>query len=182
MKIGWNKILREFHFWGSLVIFIPVVIVIATGILLQVKLEGGWLPPTVSGKGEEPRMTFADILESAKQAPKAGIEGWEDVDRLLVLPDKGVTKVRAENNWEVQVDHQTGEILHVGYRWVSIIEDLHDGSWFDSKAKLWIFLPSAIILLVLWISGIYMIILPYWSKWRSARKRRHKAATSGLGS
>ena len=177
MQIKWGKLLRKFHFWGAIVIFIPVVIVIATGILLQVKRESAWQPPTAIGQGIEPTLSFDEIVNAATEAPEAGIGGWEDVNRLQVLAEKGIIKVRGENGWEVQVDHQTGDVLQVGYRWVNIVEEMHDGSWFHDKAKLWVFLPSSVILLMLWISGIYLIILPYWTKGQRARKRKMAMST-----
>ncbi len=176
MKIRWNRLLRQFHLWGTLVISIPIIIVITTGILQQLKSENGWLPPTVKGEGKEPHLSFDEILEAAKQAPEAGIADWGDVSRLQVKNGKGVTKVQAKNGWEVQVDHQTGEILQVAYRWIQVVEDLHDGSFFGDKVKVWVYLPSAVILLITWITGLYMIILPYWAKWRSAKKKQRRAA------
>jgi hypothetical protein len=100
---------------------------------------------------------------------EAKIQSWNDVDRLDVRVEKGVVKVRGKNRWEVQVDTHTGEVLHVAYRRSDLIESIHDGSWFHEKVKLWIFLPSGIILLTLWITGLYMVILPYTVKWKRKR-------------
>ncbi|MEM7131025.1 MAG: PepSY domain-containing protein [Chloroflexota bacterium] len=174
MKIKWSQPLRKFHFWGSVAIFFPVLALIVSGLILQVKGEGGWVPPTVSGQGTSPTATFSDILEAARQVPEAEIKEWGDIDRLQIRPDKGVTKVRAENGWEVQVDHVTTDILHVGYRWVNVVEEIHDGSWFHDNAKLWVFLPSSVILLILWTSGIYLIVLPYWTKGQRSRAKAVK--------
>jgi len=81
-----------------------------------------------------------------------------------------MVKVRSKNNWEIQIDTQSGTILQHAYRRSDIIESIHDGSWFHDKVKLWIFLPTGIILLILWISGVYMLILPYTVKWKRNRK------------
>ncbi|MEM7539594.1 MAG: PepSY-associated TM helix domain-containing protein [Chloroflexota bacterium] len=177
MNINWNKFQRKFHFWGSLIIFIPILVVIASGVLLQLKGEAQWQPPSakgVLGSGAEPTLNFEEILAVAMTVPEAKIQGWGDVDRLQVRIDKGATKVRSENRWEVQVDNQTGEVLHVGYRWVAVIEELHDGSWFHEKSKMWVFLPASMILLMLWTSGVYLFIAPYWSKWQRARTKRQR--------
>ncbi len=58
----------------------------------------------------------------------------------------------------------------MAYRRNELIESLHDGSWFHKHAKLWIFLPSSVILLVLWILGIYLFVAPLLKK----RKRNKK--------
>ena len=83
----------------------------------------------------------------------------------------GMVKVRCENRWEVQIDTATGEVLQVAYRRSDLIESMHDGSFFHEHAKLWIFLPSGVILLGLWLTGMYLWILPKWAK-SAGRKRR----------
>jgi membrane protein YdbS with pleckstrin-like domain len=75
----------------------------------------------------------------------------------------------------MQVDLQTGESLHVAYRRSDLIESLHDGSWFHDRAKMWIFLPAAVIVLILWLTGMYLFVLPYsvrFSRWRERVRLR----------
>ncbi|GFD86872.1 hypothetical protein KUL150_29310 [Alteromonas sp. KUL150] len=43
-----RRLSRSLHLWLSLVIFIPVVIVIGSGLLLQVKKEFDWIQPPTS--------------------------------------------------------------------------------------------------------------------------------------
>ena len=171
-RFHWNKWTRKTHYWGAFVIFIPIIIIIGTGILLQVKKEINWIqPPTAIGKiKNNPSISFDEILTIAKTVPDAGIHSWEDIDRLDVRIQAGVVKVRSKNNWEIQIDTQSGTILQQAYRRSDIIESIHDGSWFHDKVKLWIFLPAGIVLFILWISGVYMLILPYTVKWKRSRK------------
>lgn len=152
---------RKVHYWGAIVCALPVLVVIVTGIILLLKKDVVWIQPaTIRGESEVPAVGYGDLLESVKGVPEAGISGWEDIDRLDVRPGKGVIKVRAKNRWEVQVDQGTGEVLGVAYRRSDLIESLHDGSWFHDQVKLWIFLPSAVVLLVLWVTGIYLFVRP----------------------
>jgi len=162
---------RKIHRWGAILIALPFLIVLITGLFLQVKKEFTWIqPPTQSGVSTDLELTFNEILDISSAVDKAGIKEWSDIDRLDVRPDKGVVKVRGINNWEIQIDTKTGEVLQVEFRRSGIIEALHDGSWFHDSAKLWIFLPAAVIVTVLWITGIYMFFIPYISK-RKNRKR-----------
>ena len=108
------------------------------------------------------------VLEITKGVPEAEIETWKDINRLDVRPSKGLIKVRAENDWEIQIDSKTGKVLQTASRRSDMIDSIHDGSFFHDYVNLWVFLPSGIILLLLWITGIYMFILPYWVR----RKRR----------
>ena len=172
-KIHWNKWTRKTHYWGALVILIPISVISITGILLQLKKEVAWIqPPTTKGAIQNnPTISFDAILAAAKSASEANIQSWDDVDRLDVRIDKGIVKVRGKNRWEVQIDTRSGDVLQVAYRRSDLIEQIHDGSWFHDKAKLWIFLPSGIILFVLWITGVYMVILPYTIKWKRSSKK-----------
>lgn len=146
---------------------LPLGIIISSGIVLQLKKQFDWVqPPTRSGSSQELTKDFAEILAVASTVPAAGIETWADVDRIDVRPNKGVAKVRANNRWEIQVDTKTGEVLQVAYRRSDLIESIHDGSFFHENVKLWIFLPSALMVFALWITGIYLFVRPHWAKWK----------------
>jgi uncharacterized iron-regulated membrane protein len=171
MKI--QRLSRKVHRWGSILIALPLIIVVITGVVLQVKKEFDWIqPPTQRGGGTTPSIGFDRILEVAQSAEKAAISSWEDIDRLDVRPDKGVVKVRGKNRWEIQIDSNTGDLLQVAYRRSDWIESIHDGSFFQSRVKLWVFLPAAVVLTVLWGTGIYLFFLPYSAKRRRNRRQR----------
>ncbi|GIT57713.1 MAG: hypothetical protein Ct9H300mP18_11420 [Candidatus Neomarinimicrobiota bacterium] len=86
-----------------------------------------------------------------KTVKETNIDSWNDIDRLDVRIEKGIAKVRTKDRWEVQVDTYSGKVVQVAYRRSDIIEELHDGSWFHENVKLLIFLPSGIILFILWV-------------------------------
>ena len=167
MSVSFRKYSRSIHLWLSLVIFIPVIIVIASGLLLQVKKEFDWIqPPTKKAQNSRPTLSFDNVLNAVRQVPQANINDWDDIDRLDVRPAKGIIKVRGKNHWEVQLNAQTGDVLQVAYRRTDTIEAIHDGSWFFDGAKLWLFLPAAILLFVLWVTGVVMLITTLKSKYR----------------
>lgn len=167
MSVSFRKSSRSIHLWLSLVIFIPVIIVIASGLLLQVKKEFDWIqPPTQKAQNSRPILSFDNVLNAVRQVPQANLNDWDDIDRLDVRPAKGIIKVRGKNHWEVQLNAQTGDVLQVAYRRTDTIEAIHDGSWFFDGAKLWLFLPAAILLFVLWVTGVVMLITTLKSKYR----------------
>ena len=169
---NWNKWSRKTHYWGSFVIMLPVLLIIVSGILLKLKKEIHWLQPATK-KGQvqnNPSITLDDILSTVKKIDEVNIKSWSDIDRLDLRVEKGIVKVRGKNRWEVQIDTQTKKVLQVAYRRSDLIEQLHDGSWFNEKIKLYIFLPSGIILFILWVTGIYMFILPYFIKWKKKKR------------
>lgn len=172
MRIHWSRLNRKIHYWGALLCAVPLLIVILTGVLLLLKKESHWVqPPTARGQKGEPTIELSKILATSIAIPQAEIRSWEDITRLDIRPDKGLVKVHAVNHWEIQLDHRSGEVLQVAYRRSDLIESLHDGSFFHERVKLWIFLPSALILLVLWLTGIYLFMKPLLAKWTRRQKR-----------
>jgi len=160
----WN---RKIHRWGSIIALLPVGVILVTGIMLQLKKQLDWVqPPTVKGNGTELAIELNEVLSLAKAVPEAAISSWADIDRLDVRPGKGMLKVRAKNRWEIQIDTNSGDILQVAYRRSDLIESLHDGSLFHENAKLWVFLPAALILVFLWLTGLYLFLLPFKLKWK----------------
>lgn len=81
-------------------------------------------------------------------------------------PSKGLAKIHLKPDLEVQVNLQDGQILQIAQRRSDLIESLHDGSWFADWAKLGLFLPSGILVLFLWVSGVILFLLPIYLKRR----------------
>ena len=172
---------RKIHRWVAFAAALPVLVILCTGILLQLKKAFPWVqPPEQRGGGSAPVISFEQILRVCQSVPEAEVQTWEDVHRLDVRVSKGMLKVWCMNNYEIQLDSATGEVLQVAFRRSDMIEAIHDGSWFHDLAKYWLFLPVGICLLGLWGTGMYLFVLPYWVMWRrpktSAWKQRHRRA------
>lgn len=169
----WN---RKLHRWLALGVALPFLVVISTGILLQLKKQLDWVQPQErSTAARTPTVSFDRLLAAARGVPAAGIAEWSDVDRIDVRPAKGIVKITSTSRWELQIDIETGAVLQSAYRRSDLIESLHDGSWFHSRVKLWLFLPTAFAVLGMWVTGIYLFVLPHL-----ARKRRRDQPGSAL--
>ncbi len=165
-----KKANRLVHKWASIVIVIPLLVVFGTGILLLTKKEFAFIqPPTAKGESAIPSIGFDRILSVANTVEKAEINSWSDIDRLDVRPSKGIIKIRSNNRIEIQIDGRTGDILHVAKRRSDFIESIHDGTFFEKSANLWLMLPVAITAILISITGIIMFFIPYLSK---KKKRR----------
>jgi uncharacterized iron-regulated membrane protein len=161
MTFNPRRFWRKTHYWGAIACSLPVLVILITGILLMLKKQSHWVqPPTIKTEIRVPTVNFTDILNAVTHVPDAGIKSFSDIERLDIRPNKGVIKVRANNGWEVQLDPQTAQVLQVAYRRSHIIEAIHDGSFFHDQAKLGLFLPASIVLLILWLTGIYLFVLP----------------------
>ena len=167
----WN---RKLHRWGSIAVALPFLVVVCTGLLLQLKKQLTWVQPAEQRTASTtPTVSMARILEQTQSVPEMQVKSWADIDRLDVRPAKGIVKVAGVNHWELQLDLASGDILQAAYRRSDVIEALHDGSWFHPAAKLWLFLPAAVVVLGLWITGMYLFLLPFRAK---ANKRRAERA------
>ena len=166
----WN---RKLHRWGAIAVALPFLVVICTGILLQLKKQLPFVQPHEQrGSATANAISLGMMLDSVRPVSHAGIQEWDDVDRIDVRPSKGLIKVIGLSRWEVQLDAGTGAVVQTAYRRSDLIEQLHDGSWFHDLAKLGIFLPSGIIVLGLYITGIYLWLLPYRARKQNAARRR----------
>lgn len=173
MAKNWNWWSRKLHRWGALITAIPMLLVIVSGLLLQVKKQVPWVqPPTQKGseKNAEPLLDWTSMMEVARQVPEAQIQSWGDIDRMDVRPSKGIVKIQSQNRWELQVDLANGELLSSTYRRSDWIESLHDGSYFSDFSKLAIFLPNGLVLLGLWITGAWLWYLPFLRRGKKRTK------------
>lgn len=174
-----QKLLRQVHYWLSLAVMIPLGVMIVAGLFLMLKKDIDWIQPsTVRGAAPNavPSQTLADLFAIAQNVEELRLNDWTDLSRVDVKPGKGVIKFVAQNNWEAQIDTETGEVLQVAFRRSDIIEQIHDGSFFSQGVKLFVFLPTGIVLLVMWGTGIYLFILPQVRNRGKARRRhRHHA-------
>ena len=167
-----KKINRKIHYWGAVACAIPIAIVIVTGVLLLLKKDFEWIQPSSEkGLGQQPAISFDSVLPLLRDIEEIQVDSWKQIKRIDVRPSKGIFKIQLKDNWEVQMDHQTGEILKVAFRRSDIIEAIHDGSYFHDKAKLTVFLPAALVLLILWITGIYLFVITELAKRRSKQKK-----------
>jgi hypothetical protein len=168
---------RRLHRWGAVAVGIPFLLVIVSGLLLQVKKQVPWVQPVEQRTATRvPMLPWETVLAAAQAHPEAAVREWTDIDRLDVRPSKGIVKVITKSRWELQLALDDGRVLQTAYRRSDLIEQLHDGSFFGDAAKLWIFLPSGLVVFALWLTGLYLWLLPM----RTRRRRERLLAEAGL--
>jgi len=158
---------RRIHRTAAIITALPFLVILLTGFLLQMRGEYEWVqPPTQEGQKGDPTVSFEAILSAAKGVPEAGVATWADVERIDVRPNEGIAKVICKNRVEVQVDLRTGKVLQTAPRRSDLIASIHNGSFFHEAAEEFVFVPTAVILLVLWTTGLYLWVLPLAIKFR----------------
>ena len=173
-----NVINRKVHHWASFIVALPLLVIIASGILLQMKKQWDWVqPPEIRGTGTVPAIGFDQIMAVLQATPSLGVAGWDDVARIDVRADRGLAKVTITSGWEAQIDLGTGRLLQTAYRRSDVIEAIHDGSFFAGDwTKLGLFLPAGVTLLLLWLTGVWMVWVQFIGKRRRKALSQRKAA------
>jgi uncharacterized iron-regulated membrane protein len=158
-----NLLNRKIHYWATAFIALPIIVIICSGLLLQVKKQWRWVQPEERrGTGTTPSIDLEGILAAVRGVSALNVSGWNDVNRLDVRPGRGMVKVWLQGGWEVQVDLGTGRVLQTAYRRSDLIESIHDGSFFAGDwTKLGIFMPCGVALLLMWLTGLWMFWLPF---------------------
>ena len=147
---------RLLHRWIAIVIALPMLLVILTGIVLQVRKPIDWVqPPTLTGSSAyEPTVRLEELLTQVKSVPEMQVTGWQDIKLLDMRPQKGIVKVRNFDELETQVDVTTGEVLQTAQRRNDFIAKMHDFSaW---RARLWLGLPIRLGFLFMFLTGVYL--------------------------
>lgn len=151
--------LRKYHRIVSLVVAIPFAVVLVTGLMLLVRNQVEWIQP----KAVKMELLEGKPLLSMEEIFKASKVASQDIDQIIYRPGKFHLSLRLKNGNELQIHPQTGEILKSAPRLTNFLIDLHQGSFFTSWGQLYIFLPSALGVLFLLVSGL--MICP----WRRRR-------------
>ncbi len=167
-----HRFVRKTHLWVAIIVALPLLLRMITGVALQVRKPVDWIQPTteVGAVRYDPGVNQAQILAAVKSVPEMRVEGWSDVALLDYRPKKGVIKVHNHNDLETQVDAKTGEVIRTSRRWNNLIARVHDGS--EWGMRLWFFLPAALLIIYLWISGFYLAVLGTSRKLRAKRQRK----------
>ncbi|KAA3620871.1 MAG: PepSY domain-containing protein [Bacteroidetes bacterium] len=136
------RIFRKVHRYTGALLFIFFLFISVTGILLGWKKNSnGWLlPDTHKGSSTELRHWLPiDSLHSiAINVFKDSVSQTlpADLDRIDIRKSKGSVKfIFEQQNWGIQLDGATGQVLNIGKRRSDFLENVHDGSVLDDFFK-----------------------------------------------
>jgi hypothetical protein len=113
-----SNMLRVTHKWIAIAVAGPLILVIGTGIFLQVRKPVEWIQPA-SARGSatfEPAVSPGQVLDAVRGVPRMQVQTWDDLKVLDYRPRKGIIKVRTPEEFETQVDAKTREVVKCGQR------------------------------------------------------------------
>lgn len=152
------KSIVSLHIILGAICSLPVLLTVVTGIFLIVRSHSTWMQPKASKLNS---VKLEKILSPAKLIESAGINET-NLSSIIYKPAKGIVQIRTKNALEYHVNAASGEVLNQGPKRTSFFIQLHEGSYFGSSVRDFIFLPSAIFLLVTLVTGIYLSY--FWFK------------------
>ncbi len=173
----------RYHYWIGLIVFIPWLIVVSSGLVLQLRHEiPGVATALETGIDTTPKLTYSEVLDVARTIPELKVEDWPDIWRVYTYPNEGVMMVRTTRGIVAQIDAANGTVLSVTPRSADFWEDVHQGTFgrhstangtildnMDVDLALSVFLPVHLISLLLWMTGVVYFFRASLSRRRSNR-------------
>ncbi|MCL4202945.1 MAG: PepSY-associated TM helix domain-containing protein [Pirellulaceae bacterium] len=177
---------RQWHSWGGLLVSLLILVVAATGIVLNHKdlfLPGGKEKTRLSGQ-----LTSTTDLRSLPVSFERALElarhryGDVPLEKIELKEERGwlAYRVGPGQGEEIRIDAHSGEILSkyglksgtgaTTVQWSKIVNDLHTGKIFGTGGKLMVDATSAAII-ALTLTGIYLWGLPRLRKRQRANQR-----------
>lgn len=156
------RLMFDLHLWMGVLATGVLLLVCATGILLNHKRGLGLMPdPAHRASGAfEQALPLAELARRAGEAVGPAVAG-AGVDRMDVRPGDGLVKVRFDDRevTEATVDLASGRVVHVGPRNDVFLEKLHSGEIFGDG---WVLLSdaAAVALVLALLSGYWLWLYP----------------------
>lgn len=176
------RLFRKVHRATGALLFIFFFFISISGVLLGWKNNSnGYILPeskigsTTSLEQWKPIYTLynkACFILQDSISPNLSLE----LDRIDIRKEKGIVKfVFEDENWEVQLDGATAELLQIGKRRSDFIENIHDGSildtWFGtSKKQIKLFYTT-----IMGLSLLLFTITGFWLWYGPKRMKRRKS-------
>lgn len=164
---------RVYHKYLGIFLAVLLLVSAVTGLLLGWKKEAGWIQPPSQRGSAQTLVDWLPLQELADHASRALVQAHPNqrdnsIDRMDVRPDKGMVKVRFEEDyWEVQLDGATGAVLSIARRNSDFIEQIHDGSIISDSFKLGAMNVLGLGLTLILLTGFWL-----WYGPRLMRRRR----------
>lgn len=159
---AWAWWMFHAHLWLGVVTTAMVLILSATGVLLNHKRTLGLMPgvPSASAGTLRQALPLAELVRRAEGAVAPSVVA-AGVDRMDVRPGDGLVKVRFDDPavHEATVELASGRVLHVGERNDVFLEKLHTGEIFGDGGVL-LSDAAALGLLILVVSGYWLWLYP----------------------
>jgi uncharacterized iron-regulated membrane protein len=145
---------RKIHRVLSLIVVLPFLVMLLTGLILQLRQQLEFVQPSpvvMERMPERALLSMDQVMEAA------GVRA-ESVQRIIFRPQQFHLSLWLKDGRELQVHPQSGKILKAAPRYTNLLIQLHEGSYFSKWVQYLVFFPAGLGVVILTISGL--IIYP----------------------
>jgi len=138
---------KKIHLFIAITFILPIVIIFISGLILVSKQ----IFPII-----QPPVIETQFIEGKSLLKLDDFTKNPEVDQIIYRPNKNNLSIRYKDDMEKQIHAQTGDVLSFAKRHTNWLLRIHQGSYFSDWVKKFIFIPTAIVLQILWISGMML--------------------------
>lgn len=153
--------IRRLHAKVSVIIFVPLLIIVLTGVILQLRQQFNIIQPKTS---RLPLQAFDQVIAPGKILEKHNLKSQE-VSQFIFKPKHFIYLIRFKDGMQWQVHPLTNEVIKKSKRYTGVLIELHQGSFFGRWYMYFIALTSSLGLLFLMYTGMKIYLRKY--NWRT---------------
>ena len=145
--------MRRLHRKLSLYIFLPLGVIVVSGVFLQFRNQFEWIQPEliVGEKSSEQMLHPQEIMKKLELKEN-------QIDQMIYKPSKNNIALRLKSGEEIQVHPVTGTILKRAIRRTNLLIDIHQGSIIGPLGQYGIYIITGFGMIILYISGINLLL------------------------
>lgn len=150
------KKIRILHRKVSILFALPVLIIVVTGVLLILRSKLSWIQspsPKIKSISIENMRSIPEVFKKLKIYQGLKLNK-KDISSIIFKPSKNIFTVRTKDYREIIIHPETLEIINIGPKYSTLLIQIHEGTFFTSWARDFIFLPTSLALIFLWFSGL----------------------------
>ncbi|MDJ0590611.1 MAG: hypothetical protein QNJ72_11535 [Pleurocapsa sp. MO_226.B13] len=160
---------RKIHRWIGLYFALVVMIYTIEAFSLTAVFGAGL--PTVDGSPPTSAFAIADLLsidravQIFQERHPQGVDSWDEIDEIAYLPQAGVYRfANTKRYFEWYLDASSGELLKYGFKAAPFLEEKSLFGWWHPWIHDFVEFPMLLLLFSLAVSGVYLFVLPFFSK------------------
>jgi uncharacterized iron-regulated membrane protein len=145
--------IRALHRKLSLDTFIPLGIILLSGIVLQLRNQFEWIQPSLI----ETKADKSPLIAPQTLIQKLNLNEKE-IEQIIYKPSKNNASVRLKSGEEIHMNAQTGEVLKRAIRRTNLLIDIHQGSILGPFGQYGIYLLTGLGMIILYMTGLNLLL------------------------
>ena len=151
---------RKYHYYLSCYAALPALVVLVSGVLLLCRHYSSTIQP------KKPHGLSGVLSLNYNDIERIVSKNFSDqkINKIVMRPKNGLVEVFMGGLLYAQLDGNSGDVIYSGNRYTSLLIQIHEGVFFSSIVRDFVFFPTGIILVLLWITGMQMVCVRWYVK------------------